>query len=144
MTTMNVLPPKKDLLAACRGEVEHDHPLLRAASALTRLHEERLSATRDRTDEIDTRRKELIHEADNWIDTRITPAHGTARIHTETIGSVLDRLAQFTAHAYATLTATTPYWDLCDAWESVAELACAYEDLITEVTRGQRRLPGYR
>uniref|UniRef100_UPI001C219122 DUF4254 domain-containing protein n=1 Tax=Nocardia alni TaxID=2815723 RepID=UPI001C219122 len=109
-----------------------------------RLHEERLSAPRARIDEIDTRRKELIHEADHWIDTRITPAQATARIHTETIGSVLDRLATFTAHAYATLTAPTPYWELCDAWESVAELACAYEDLVAEVTRGQRRLPGYR
>lgn len=130
------------MLAACRGEIELDHALLRSIGELARLHEERLTAHRDRMDEIDCCRTELTNEIDRWIDNRLPPAHGSARIHTETVGAVVDRLAQLTVRAYAILVGTAPYWELCDAWELVAELAVACEDLVEEVAVGRRRLPG--
>jgi hypothetical protein len=139
---MNVLPSKKDVLAACRGEIDIDHALLHSICVLAGLHEERLSASRERIAEIDTRRTELTREIDRWIDHRLPPAHGSARIHTETVGAVVDRLAQLTVRAYAILVGTAPYWELCDAWELVAELAVAYQDLVDEVAVGRRRLPG--
>jgi len=141
---MDVLPSKLGLLAACRGESGMDHLLLRSANELVGLHELRLSADRDRIDEIDEIRRDVVCRIDRWLDDRLPPSRGGAHIHTETVGAVIDRLAGFLAAAYATLSGTQPYWELCDAWEKVAELACAYEDLAAEVAVGVRRLPGGR
>ncbi|WP_153411416.1 DUF4254 domain-containing protein [Nocardia macrotermitis] len=139
---MNMLPSKKDVLAACRGEIARDHELLHAIGELARLHAERLSAICERVAEIDSTRTELTKNIDHWIDRHLPPSHGGARIHTETIGAVVDRLAQLTAHAHAILIGPAPPRELCDAWELVAELAVAYEDLTDEVAIGHRRLPG--
>jgi LPS sulfotransferase NodH len=53
---------------------------------------------------------------------------------------VVDRLALLSACAYAAM-ADDQGWDLWFAWERLAELAIAYEDLVTELSRGRRRLP---
>ncbi|MFI6776026.1 DUF4254 domain-containing protein [Nocardia sp. NPDC050412] len=134
------LPTKGAVLRACRG-VEHTaHPLLYAAYELTCLHESRL-ADGGRTDDIDCRRVKLVREINHWVHAHLPPAHGSASVHTETLGAVLDRLAQYTATAYAALASATDD-ALGDAWESLAELSIGYEDLAAEVTAGRRRLPG--
>ncbi|MFF3566979.1 hypothetical protein ACFYXQ_04265 [Nocardia jiangxiensis] len=71
----------------------------------------------------------------------LPPAHVAARVHTETLGAVVDRFAQLTAAALAALANSTD-WYVGDAWERLAELAIGYEDLISEVQSGRRRLPG--
>ncbi|WP_433726048.1 DUF4254 domain-containing protein [Nocardia sp. CA-129566] len=134
------LPTRLQLLQACRGYVTN-HPLLRAARELTMLHERRLGAAPGITTDIDEDRARLVREIGRWAEIHLPPAHDAVYLHTETLGAVLDRLAQFTACAYAAL-AADDQWDLWHAWDRLAELAVAYEDLATELTAGRRRLPG--
>ncbi|WP_194837541.1 DUF4254 domain-containing protein [Nocardia sp. XZ_19_369] len=141
------LPPKHQLLQACRGDQSVDHPLLRLARELSDLHEQRLYAAREtiadrrHIDQIDVRRARLVRDIDRWVTLQLPPSHGAAYIHTETVGAVIDRLAQFTACAFAAL-ASASQWELGDAWEQLAELAVGYDDLAAEVCAGRRRLPG--
>ncbi|WP_433627199.1 DUF4254 domain-containing protein [Nocardia sp. CA-120079] len=134
------LPTKGEVLRACRGVEHAAHPLLRAANELACLHERRL-ADGCRTADIDSRRAKLVREINHWAHGHLPPAHGSASVHTETLGAVLDRLARYTATAYAALASATDY-DLGDAWEALAELAIGYEDLVHELAAGRRRLPG--
>ncbi|WP_433600803.1 DUF4254 domain-containing protein [Nocardia sp. CA-135953] len=134
------LPTKGEVLRACRGVEQAAHPLLSAAYELTCLHESRLVGGCRITD-IDSRRAKLVREINHWVRAHLPPAHGSASVHTETLGAVLDRLAQYTATAYAALASAADY-DLGDVWESLAELAIGYEDLAAEVSAGRRRLPG--
>lgn len=135
------LPTKYEVLHACRG-VEFDrHPILRAAHALTELHERRPGTGCAAIAKMDRERARRIAEIDRCVTASLPPAHGSAHVHTETLGAVVDRLAQLTAAAIAALTNSTG-WYLGDAWECLAELAIGYEDLISEVQSGRRRLPG--
>ncbi|WP_223885158.1 DUF4254 domain-containing protein [Nocardia colli] len=140
-------PPKHQLLQACRGELPADHPLLRLARELTDLHEQRLCAAKDtiadrrHIDDIDSRRAGLVRDIDRWVILQLPPSHGAAHVHTETVGAVVDKLAQYTACAFAALTSASQ-WELGDAWEQLAELAIGYDDLAAELSAGRRRLPG--
>lgn len=69
--------------------------------------------------------------------------HGT-RLHTETVGVVVDRLAAAQVCAMRMLTGaaaapTSPHTRA--AWVHLAELADAYDDLAMEVVAGRTRLP---
>ncbi|MFF0489528.1 DUF4254 domain-containing protein [Nocardia sp. NPDC003482] len=132
------LPPKDLLLQACRGLEPGDHFVLRCARRLAELHERRLAAAE--TAEIDRERAQLVHEIDRWVIAKLPPAPGGARLHTETVGTVVDRLAQFSALAYLALT-STPDWLAHDAWRRLSELATAYADLVSEIDAGRCRLP---
>ncbi len=135
------LPTKSELLYACRG-IEYDwHPILRAAHALTGLHEKSSSADILEHVRMECERARWIGEIDRCVTASLPPAHGSAHVHTETVGAVVDRVARFTAAAYAAL-ADPCDWSLGDAWERLAELAVGYEDLIDEIRTGRRRLPG--
>lgn len=92
--------------------------------------------------EIDHDRARLVHDIDGWVVRELPTAHGGARMHTETVGTVVDRLAQFSAQAYSTLTGA-PEWMVHDAWRRLSELAVAYEDLAVDVTGGVCRLPDF-
>ncbi|MBF6330487.1 DUF4254 domain-containing protein [Nocardia transvalensis] len=115
--------------------------MLRAAHALTELHEQRLGCDPVRKAEIDELRARLIRRIDRWIHENLPPAPGSARIHTETMGAIVDRLSLLTASAYAAL-ASADDCELGEVWEGLAELAVGYEDLVEEVASGRRRLPG--
>ncbi len=138
---MEPLPPKNLLLDACRGLSHGEHPVLRSASRLAELHEQRLAATPGApVSDIDRHRAHLVHEIDRWVARELPHAHRGVRLHTETVGTVVDRLAQFSALAYLTLT-SSPEWVINDAWRRLTELALAYDDLAGEVVAGRCRLP---
>ncbi len=61
-------------------------------------------------------------------------------MHTETLGQIIDRMAQLTALAFATL---IDGLDLVfhDIHTQLDDLAKGYEDLAAEVVTGTRRLP---
>jgi hypothetical protein len=73
------------------------------------------------------------------------PQQGSgATLHTETIGAVIDRLAEASVrahHALMTLDANDDV--LHSAWHHLAELADGYDDLVREVLAGRRRLPSW-
>ncbi len=79
---------------------------------------------------------------DDWV-TRSVPQHRLgATLHTETVGAVIDRLAESSVrahHALMTLDAHDEF--LHCAWHHLAELADAYDDLVRDVLAGRRRLP---
>lgn len=69
---------------------------------------------------------------------------GAAPLHTETLGSVIDRLAI----AWVRSNVMASRWEGRDraraALAQLAELAHAYDDLVREVAAGHRRLPAWR
>ncbi|NNH72983.1 DUF4254 domain-containing protein [Nocardia uniformis] len=137
---MDLLPSKNRLLAACRGDVQDHHPLLQWASQLSEIHQRLLGTDESSRTEIEQRRIGLVRDINQWVAQQLPPSLGCARLHTESLGTVIDRLAKFTAYAHAALTSTAE-WELWDAWERLAELAVGYEDLKDEVSTGRRRLP---
>ncbi|WP_280454341.1 DUF4254 domain-containing protein [Nocardia brasiliensis] len=87
-------------------------------------------------------RADLVHDIDLWID-RIVPQHrrgGT--VHTETMGSVIARIAA--AQVYAdTVLAGTPSASAPEvhaAWYRLAELVDGYNDLVHAVVAGRGRV----
>ncbi|WP_405486518.1 DUF4254 domain-containing protein [Nocardia sp. NBC_00511] len=137
---MHSLPPKHLLLQACRGLPPDDHPVLRCAGLLADLHERRLTAALGATGNIDHDRALLVHDIDCWVAAELPKAARDAHLHTETVGTVVDRLAQFSALAYLSL-AMSPDDTMQDAAQRLTELAVAYEDLAGELAAGRRRLP---
>ena len=136
---MEPLPPKHSILQACRGTAPDDRFVLRCACRLAELHEQRL-ATTTATNGIDHQRADLVYEIDQWVAAHVPRAHGAARLHTETVGTVIDRLAQFSALTYLTLT-DAPDGVVHDAARRLSELAIAYDDLVGDVAAGLCRLP---
>ncbi|MFC8531764.1 DUF4254 domain-containing protein [Nocardia sp. NPDC057227] len=133
----HALPDKDSLVAALRGFPHRDHPMLEAAGELAALHEARIGA--GGTGEIDGHRGRLVLAIDRWIARVVPVPHGGAARHTETVGEVVDRLASYCAQAYA-VTADSEH-ERYELDMLVTDLADAYDDLITEVGRGVRRVP---
>jgi hypothetical protein len=134
------LPSKELVLQACRVVPRADHPILESAYLLAGLHGRRLQIELGDTNNLDQHRARLVLVIDRWVATEVPPPHGGAHMHTETVGMVIDRLAQFSACAHEILPIASE-WAVHDAWERLAELALGYEDLAYEVSAGLRRLP---
>jgi hypothetical protein len=123
--------------------------LLWFARDLAVLHERRLvgrggSVSTDPANvlEIERRRTELVMAIDDWV-ARSVPQHRLgATLHTETVGSVIDRLAESSVRAHHALMTLDAHDErLHSAWHHLAELADAYDDLVRDVLAGRRRLP---
>jgi hypothetical protein len=137
-----LLKPER-LLCAIRGHQVIDHPLAQWAIDLVAVHQRLVNAEAGEIPEIDCRRSDLVHTIDLWIE-RCVPQHrnGSA-LHTETIGSVMDRIAGSYVHAVDVLMTLDIDKDprVHCAWRRLAELVSGYGDLAFEVVLGLRRLP---
>ncbi|MTE12792.1 DUF4254 domain-containing protein [Nocardia aurantiaca] len=138
---MTLLPSKDLILEACAGAIHEPHPILLAAYELASLHEARANADPGTAAEIDCCRLRLVHDIDRWIATAIPARAAASFLHTETIGTVVDRLAELSVAAYAALRHDISDLELHDAWHRLAELTIGYTDLAFEVSTGRRRLP---
>ncbi|QIS08818.1 DUF4254 domain-containing protein [Nocardia arthritidis] len=146
-------PSDDELLVAIAGIHVGEHRLCQLANELGQLHDQLLAYDLARPDdpqtedaspraEIDWRRDELIFEIDVWVAERAPIPHRNAGLHTETIGAVIDRLAQTQTHAshlLMTLDAADPR--VHAAWSHLAELANGYTDLTADILARSRRLP---
>ncbi|WP_324195438.1 DUF4254 domain-containing protein [Nocardia terpenica] len=151
-TGLGLLPTSDVMLRACRGHRVIGGPLLWFARDLAVLHERRLIGRGGSVPESDTtamieierRRTELVMAIDDWV-ARAVPQHRLgATLHTETVGSVIDRLAEASVrahHALMTLDANDEVLHAC--WHHLAELADGYDDLVRDVLAGRRRLPAW-
>ncbi|MEU4342659.1 DUF4254 domain-containing protein [Nocardia sp. NPDC023852] len=137
------------LVRACRGHRVVGGPLLWFARDLAVLHERRLVGRGGSVDttpavirEIERRRAELVMAIDDWV-LRSVPQHRFgATLHTETVGAVIDRLAESSVRAHHALMTLDAHDELLhSAWHRLAELADAYDDLVRDVMAGRRRLP---
>ncbi|WP_067895445.1 DUF4254 domain-containing protein [Nocardia vaccinii] len=146
------LPSSDLLLRACRGYRVVGGPMVWFTRDLAMLHERRLigrGGSQPAHDlptviEIDRRRDELVMAIDDWISRSIPQHRLGATLHTETIGAVIDRIAEASVrahHALMTLDANDEILHM--AWHHLAELADAYDDLIADVLAGRRRLPAW-
>ncbi|MFC9892416.1 DUF4254 domain-containing protein [Nocardia sp. NPDC127579] len=145
-------------MRACRGHRVVGGPLLWFARDLAVLHERRLrlpllaiapseGAPVIDVDpgvilEVERRRTELVMAVDDWV-ARCVPQHRLgATLHTETVGSVIDRLAESSVRAHHALMTLDAHDELLhSAWHHLAELADAYDDLVRDIVAGRRRLP---
>ncbi|WP_245716663.1 DUF4254 domain-containing protein [Nocardia mikamii] len=147
--TTEVLPSSDLLLRACRGHRVIGGPILWFARDLAVLFERQLGRGGSTPDpdsalmiEIGRRRMELVMAIDDWIVRAVPQQSSGATLHTETIGAVIDRLAEASVrahHALMTLDANDEV--LHGAWHHLAELADGYDDLVRDVLAGRRRLP---
>ncbi|WP_174189863.1 hypothetical protein [Nocardia barduliensis] len=136
-----VLPGKDELLMACRGfPLPADDPVLSAAAELAVLHQRREQTAWAALAVIDAHRSWLMNTINTWVQVVIPQPVPGARVHTEAIGQVIDRIAQLTAHTYTALAGASEevFWESA---EVVEDLAVAYADLVEELLAGTRRLP---
>ncbi|WP_330233297.1 DUF4254 domain-containing protein [Nocardia sp. NBC_00508] len=134
----------KELLCAMRGDYAGDHPLARWARRLAELHRTpRLTGSAGICGEKCCAREDLVHAIDVWTERNVPQhRHGVA-LHTETLGSVIDRIADAQSRATTVLMSSQTAADprVHAAWHRLAELVDGYNDLIAQVTDGVRRLP---
>jgi len=136
--------PSKDLLVqACAGTVLQEHPVLLAGLELSNLHATRLEAATVDIPEIDSARESVVHGVDRWVCANGPGVSGAAFLHTETVGMVVDRMAEYSVAAHAALEQGVGEPHLHYLWRRVSELALAYADLVFEVQSGRRRLPDF-
>ncbi|WP_327116544.1 hypothetical protein OHB12_04905 [Nocardia sp. NBC_01730] len=138
---MNLLPDKDLITAACRGmPTLTTNPMLDAAAELAVLHQTRECTPWSRLREIDAQRAQLMHTVDLWVTLATPIPFPAARINSQTVGQVVDQLAELTMQAFAAL-ADAPDPVLYDAQVRLDEMAAAYQDLMDELAAGTRRVP---
>jgi hypothetical protein len=101
--------------------------------------DEELGRIKRRIDALNARRADLVDRLDQWVLAHLAQDSRSTR-HTETYGTVVDRLAIGWVRAgRLTDPARQPL-----AVAQLAELAAAYDTLLAEVESGQRFLPCWR
>jgi hypothetical protein len=156
-----LLPKSAALIEAFRGDPDvalPRHPLVPTAEELAAHHRRQWAAEDDSRaaidadavarakrliDELNARRVELVEQIDRWVAAETT-ARPEASLHTETLGSVIDRLAIAWVRANHLTTATGDLQLARDALRQLAEMAGAYDDLVRDLAAGRRRLPTWR
>ncbi|MFF0492503.1 DUF4254 domain-containing protein [Nocardia sp. NPDC004068] len=135
-----VLPSADELCAAIRGHHIDAHPVLELAAEFGTLYQ----TARSSALQCCCPRVELVLAVDTWAAGNLPVPCGGARMHTESLGAVIDRLARLQVHAYHLLMtvadlSTDP--QVHAAWYRLAELVEGYTDLNTELSRRSLRLP---
>ncbi|MGQ4596444.1 DUF4254 domain-containing protein [Nocardia sp. R6R-6] len=160
------LPPAAALLRTLRepSADRHRHSVLDAARKLVECHERRNRALRQAhapeasstrvaacshvLENIDAQRAQWIGQIDAWVAANVEHRAGSS-IHTETLGAVIDRIAEKWVAAQQCLgeeITMRPHPLQVDGeahvqWSRLAELIDGYQDLITDVIEHRRRLP---
>lgn len=157
-----ILPRSALLIEAFRCTFSRDHPgrfVLNNATELAAHHQRQwhaedasrtpgasakeVAASKQLIDELNARRVALVEQIDAWV-AREVPSQVAASLHTETLGSVVDRLAIGWVRANSLINMVGSYDRSCLALWQLAELADAYDHLIGDVAAGRRRLPAWR
>jgi hypothetical protein len=153
------LPRSAAIIEAFRSDTEPTDELLRLAARLARQHQdqwagetvsrdpsataEQIAASKRTIDTLNASRAVLIELLDEHITTRISTGADPAPLHTETVGSVIDRLSIAWVRANNLLAGGTRE-RARQALDQLRGLATAYDDLVREVTAGTRRVPAWR
>lgn len=94
-------------------------------------------------DELNARRVALVEQIDEWVGSQVL-SDADVSLHTETLGSVVDRLAIAWVRASSLIESDGARDGAGLALRQLAELAGAYDDLVGDVAAGHRRLPAWR
>lgn len=110
---------------------------------------ETLAAIKRTIDTMNMRRSGLIEELDAWVGDQL-PQDRASPLHTETLGSVIDRLCIAWVRSQKlrlknsdSLGPTTSRREI-QAERQLAELADAYDTLLAEILDGKRQVPDWR
>src|SRR5690606_33155588 len=103
---------------------------------------EDIAAAKRTIDDLNSRRVALVEQIDEWIAGGVR-GRADASLHTETFGSVIDRLAIAWVRTNNVINASNRDRARL-ALSQLVELAAAYDDLVRDVTAGRRRLPAWR
>lgn len=162
--TEMLLPRSALIIKAFRSGVPaavSNHPLLTVAAKLAAHHQQQwiveeisldteagdhfLTAAKRSIDSIGLQRLRLIEGINAWAARRVPSRPGTS-LHTETLGSIFDRLAIAWVRSNRMIDIATPDdRKLAQlALQQLAGLADAYDDLVRDVVGGRRRLPNWR
>lgn len=134
-----LFPSGDALLSAIRGHHVGIHPLAKLAHQFGVMYQRRLATLGS---ECRCRADELAFAVDVWVADHVPIPHSEARMHTETLGAVIARLAEAQVHAYHLLMTINPADPAVHAaWYRLAELVDGYTDLTTDIARRARRLP---
>ncbi|MFC8529404.1 DUF4254 domain-containing protein [Nocardia sp. NPDC057227] len=128
------------MLSAIRGHHVGNHRLAQLAYEFGQVHHRALSG---RECECHDRRDRLIREVDTWARQHLPIPHPDAVLHTETLGTVIDRIAQAQVRAYHLLMTVDDVAapQVHAAWYRLAQLVDDYRDLITAVEQRSLRVP---
>lgn len=153
------LPGSADVIAAFRHEDLARAVLLHLAAELARQHQaqwdaetvsrdtsaasETVADSKRRIDVMNARRSALIEAIDREAAPMIGRAAGNMPLHTETIGSVIDRLGISWVRANKLIDCGDQDRARC-AIGQLHELAAAYDDLVRDIRAGRRRVPLWR
>jgi hypothetical protein len=156
-----ILPRSASIIEAFRDTTRSDHPgqhVLDTATELGAHHQrqwhaedasrapgasaEDIAASKRLIDELNARRVALVEQIDEWAASQIQ-SRADAALHTETLGSVIDRIAIAWVRANSLINTNDARDRARVALRQLAELADAYDDLIRDVATGHRRLPAW-
>ncbi|MBF6351718.1 MULTISPECIES: DUF4254 domain-containing protein [Nocardia] len=137
------LPTAVQLLGVFQGLRFRDHELYRTARCLVNLHICRNSGTgHARLADLDRRRAELMDEIDEWSIRQLPIHRNEPVIRPESLGRVIDRLADAWARANRdSVAAPTSRRTTQMNWLRLAELVGGYNNLLADVRTVQDRLP---
>ena len=155
------LPRSAAIIEAFRSGTDPADELLRLAARLAHQHQhqdqwaaetvsrdpsstaEQIAASKQTIDTLNASRAALIELLDEHVATRISTGAGQTPLHTETVGSVIDRLGIAWVRAN-NLLAGGPRSRARQALDQLRGLAGAYDDLVREIMAGTRRVSAWR
>lgn len=139
-----VSPGNRYILQVAAHLAEH-HKRQWAAEDVSRRHgvtDADVAASKRMIDGLNMARVDLVDQIDEWVSRRIH-SRQAASMHTETLGSVVDRIAIAWVRSI-NLAAAGPSHRARLALTQLAELSDSYDDLVRDLAAGQRRLPAWR
>lgn len=139
-TLHRVVPDDLMLEHACRGlPVHSSNPIVLAAAHLGELHAARLTEPGRR--DIGLPRLRLARRIDVLIAAAAPLPRPGARMHTETVGVVVDRIASRCAIAFHAPSSRVSSSEIDDAQAQLRQLRADYVELIDEIAAGICCLP---
>jgi hypothetical protein len=157
-----ILPQSASIIEAFRRGAGGCHPgqfVLHMAYGLADRHQQQwnaedvsrapgasaedIASSKRLIDEFNACRVAAVDQIDQWVAEEI-PNHMDASLHTETLGSVVDRLAIAWVRASTLINIGASRERARLSLRQLAELAHAYDDLVRDVATGRRRLPAWR
>lgn len=154
-----IIPSSAELLANFETGQFSSGPIINIAQRLLRQHtaqwkaEDRsrawadddsmLAATKREIDRMNMARTQLVDSIDSWIAEHVRQ-DSAAVLHTETLGSVIDRICIASVRSAQLHRISTAKARARLADQQLRELASAYDQLVKEMLAGTRRVPAWK